>query len=249
VPELILEPLAARLAGRSPLDPGDRQAIVSLPHSVKFFRTGTYFIRQGQQPSHCWFLIQGSACRHKIVVNGGRQIVGLHLTGSLVDFQASLLRVADENVQALTSVQAAAVPLGAVASLIEQRPAVLRALFEDAVAEASIFREWIANVGRRDSRARLAHLLCELAVRQQAAGLSPTCLYQMPMTQEQIADVVGLTPVHVNRTLRVLESEGLIRRVRRQIEILDWNALQQAGDFQPSYLHLPEPQPYLQTAA
>jgi CRP-like cAMP-binding protein len=109
------------------------------------------------------------------------------------------------------------------------------------LVEASIFREWVLNVGRRDSMTRVAHLLCELGVRLDAEGLAENYGYDLPMTQEQLADAVGLTPVHINRTLKALEAEGLIVRSKRSVSFPDWKRLRLVGDFNQRYLHL-EPQ-------
>jgi CRP-like cAMP-binding protein len=116
----------------------------------------------------------------------------------------------------------------------------------DTLVDASIFREWIANVGRRDARTRIAHVLCEFALRLKLAGLGEQTGYQLPMTQEQLGDVTGLTSVHVNRTLKSLEAEGLIERISpRSITIGDWKKLAHAGDFDSNYLHLHEGEPAL----
>jgi CRP-like cAMP-binding protein len=95
----------------------------------------------------------------------------------------------------------------------------------------------VVNVGRRDSRARVAHLLCEFSLRMQAAGLSQGHRYELPMTQEQLADAVGLTSVHVNRVLKQLGEDRLISRDRRSITIEDWERLRNVGDFNERYLH------------
>ena len=109
----------------------------------------------------------------------------------------------------------------------------------DTLIDGSIFREWIANVGRRDARTRLAHLLCEFALRLKVAGLATSGRYELPMTQEQLADATGLTSVHINRTIRGLELDGFIERDDpRSIHITDWDRLAEIGDFQSEYLHL-----------
>jgi CRP-like cAMP-binding protein len=125
--------------------------------------------------------------------------------------------------------------------LARERPAVGHAVLVKILVESSIFREWVLNVGRRDSRMRLAHLLCELGVRLDAEGLAEDYGYELPMTQEQLADALGLTPVHVNRTLKALEEEGLIVRSKRSVSFPDWKRLRSVGDFNQRYLHL-EPQ-------
>lgn len=105
------------------------------------------------------------------------------------------------------------------------------------LVEASTFREWTVNVGRRDARSRIAHLLCEFAYRLDMQGLSPDGGYELPMTQEQLADAAGLTPVHVNRVLQALQRDELLDRDRRMLRFIDRERLQQVADFNPRYLH------------
>lgn len=138
----------------------------------------------------------------------------------------------------LTRCDIAAVPVAALRRLAREHPAVGRAMWIETLVDAAIFREWIVNVGRRDSISRISHLLCELALRLEAAGLASDFRYEIPMTQEQIADCTGLTPVHVNRVLKELGRMGLIDRERRSISIVDWDRLQEIGDFNTRYLHL-----------
>ncbi len=234
----VLRPMLMKLLRRSALDEEDQQAILSLPSSIKTLDAGNYIVREGEVPTRCFVLLEGLGYRHKIVINGARQIVGLHFPGDLLNLQSSVLQVADENVQALTWGKAAAIPMEALVELIDTRPAIGRAVFSETLVDASIFREWIANVGRRDAQARMAHFLCELFVRQREIGLARDDRFPLPMTQEQLADVLGLTSVHVNRTLKALEAAGLIERDKREVSFADWPALVSAGDFNPAYLHL-----------
>jgi CRP-like cAMP-binding protein len=152
--------------------------------------------------------------------------------------QNSLLRTADHNVQALTDAEVVLISGQAIVALATARPNVAIAMWLDTLIDGSIFREWIANVGRRDARSKTAHILCEFALRQERAGLAPRSQYDLPMTQEQLGDALGLTPVHVNRTLRSLEQAGLISRKRRTVTVSDWDGLRAAGDFDPAYLYL-----------
>ena len=116
----------------------------------------------------------------------------------------------------------------------------------DTLVDASIFREWIANVGRRNARTRIAHVLCEFGLRLKHAGLGHETGYALPMTQEQLADTTGLTAVHVNRTIKSLEAEGLISRSSpREIAIGDWKKLADTGDFDSGYLHMDQNDPVL----
>ena len=227
-----------RLERRTPLDGGDRSALMSLPHSVRRFGPGSHIVRDGDRADCCSLLLSGFAYRYKITGEGARQIISIHVPGEFVDLQHAFLAVADTSVQTLTEAEVALIPRGAVEELALGSPAAARALWIDSLIESSIFREWVVNVGRRDSRARIAHLLCELSLRLEAAGLSRDHVYELPMTQEQLADAVGLTSVHVNRVLRQLGEAGLIDREKRTIRIVDWKRMTEAGDFNERYLHL-----------
>ncbi|GLS19866.1 hypothetical protein GCM10007874_28830 [Labrys miyagiensis] len=164
------------------------------------------------------------------------QILSLHLAGDLVDLQNSLLGLAHHSVQALTSVTVAWIPSSQLMALAEAHPPVARALWTDTFVNASISHEWLLNLGRRTARQRIAHLFCELALRERAIG--ETSHYHVPLNQDQIAATTGITVVHVNRTLQGMRADGLIRLVVNKLSILDWAALKRAGDFNSAYLHL-----------
>jgi CRP-like cAMP-binding protein len=229
--------LIARLERRSPLGEAGRNALLGLPYNFRKLAAGSHIIRDGDKTEHCALLLTGFAYRYKITGEGGRQIISIHMASEFVDLQNCLLGIADTSVQTLTQTEVAFIPKGAVEALVLSNPAVARALWIDTLIDASIFREWVVNVGRRGSRARIAHLLCEFSLRLEAAGLARNHRYELPMTQEQLADAVGLTSVHVNRVLRQLGEEGLINRDRRNIAIADWARLRDAGDFNERYLH------------
>ena len=234
-----LEPMVGKLAYWQHLDAADREAILALPHSVKRVEPHHYIIRERDKATHSCVLLSGFAVRHKIVAGGHRQICAIHMKGEIVDLQNSVLGTADHSVQMLTAGQIALIPREDIIRLAFERPAIGRAMWYDTLVDASIFREWIANVGRRDARTRLAHLLCEFALRLKVAGLGDEVGYQLPMTQEQLGDATGLTSVHINRTIKQLEAEGLIDRVSpRAITIGDWKKLVDEGDFDSHYLHL-----------
>jgi CRP-like cAMP-binding protein len=236
--------LVRKLALLERLDDENRAAILALPHDVRRIEATKFVVREGDVPTHSCLVVSGFAIRQKIAGDGGRQIVNIHMSGDMVDLQNSLLRVADHNVQALTNMEAAFIPREAIVELAFRRPPVGKALWLETLVEGSIQREWIVNVGRRRARVRMAHLLCEFAYRLDAVGLGESCNYELPMTQEELADVLGLTPVHVNRSLRSLEAEGLLMRSRRSVMIHDLERLAEAGDFRSTYLHLP-PEPPL----
>ena len=236
-----LELLVRNLELRSPLPPKDREAVLNLPYTLRTLEAATYTIREADTPEHCAILISGFAYRQKLTGDGSRQIVALHIPGDALDFQNLFLDVSDHSLQMLTRAEVAFVTMRDLQVLARARPAVGHAILVKILVEASIFREWVLNVGRRDSKTRVAHLLCELGVRLDAEGLAEDYGYELPMTQEQLADAVGLTPVHVNRTLKALEAEGLIVRSKKSISFPDWKRLRSVGDFNQRYLHL-EPQ-------
>jgi CRP-like cAMP-binding protein len=231
------EKMTRRMESRWPLTDADRQALLTLQHSVRKLPAGAHLVRDGDPPEQCSLLLSGYAYRYKLTGDGARQIVSLHVAGEFVDLQNSLLPVSDHSVQTLTEAEVAFVPLQAMREITLAYPAVGRAMWIDTLIDSSIFREWVVNVGRRDSRARVAHILCEFSLRLEAAGLARDHRYELPMTQEQLADAVGLTSVHVNRVLRQLGEEGLISRDRRSITIEDWQRLRAVGDFNERYLH------------
>jgi CRP-like cAMP-binding protein len=221
------------------LDAADKQAVLALPNRVRTIERHHYLVREREQAKHCCVMLSGYSIRHKVVVGGARQIVAIHMAGDLVDLQNSVLGTADHSVQMLTKGEIAFIPREAVQQLALDRPRVGLAMWRDTLVDGSIFREWIANVGRRDAQTRMAHVLCEFALRLKVAGLGEPSNYELPMTQEELADVVGLTSVHVNRTLKHLEFEKLITRNKRSVSISNWQRLADAGDFDQTYLHLP----------
>jgi CRP-like cAMP-binding protein len=236
----ILAPLVSKLQQWRPLDAGDAEALLALPFRLLKFRPQEYLVREGDIPQASCLMLSGFSFRHKVAGNGGRQIFSIHMKGDLADLQNSLLGTADHNLQALTHVDAALIPIEAVQDIAFTRPAVGRAMWYETLVDASIFREWTLNVGRRDARTRTAHMLCEFALRLEHAGLGARCDYELPMTQDQLADALGLTPVHTNRTLMRLAADGLISRTHRSVRIDDWTGLMKVGDFDPAYLHITE---------
>ena len=253
LPHSPLQPMLDKLAywARSDslvgaFDAGDEEALLGLPHRTRKVQRHGYIVREREVTTHSCVMLSGFAIRHKIVAGGARQIVAVHMKGDIVDLQNSFLRVADHSVQVLTESEVAFIPREAIRKLAVERPNVGMAMWHDTLVDGSLFREWIANLGRRDAHTRLSHLLCELSLRLKVAGLGEATNYEMPLTQEQLADCTGLTSVHVNRTLKALEAQKLItRRNVRSITIGDWKKLAEAGDFDSTYLHLPEEEPAL----
>ena len=211
--------------------------MAALPWTIRSFSRESYLAREGEPTTSCMLLVSGFAFRQKLVTNGARQIISFHIPGEFVDLQNAMLEVADHNVQSLGPSTTAAVNKQAIARLMADDAAIRQAIMLDSLVDASIFREWVVNVGRRDARARIAHLLCEFALRLRASGVDVGPSYDFPITQEQLADATGLTPVHTNRTLQSLRKDGLISLNAGRLKILDWTALAEVGDFTERYLH------------
>ena len=231
------EPLLQKLELLAELTDEDRQALAALPRTTAQVGPGHHLVKEGGEPTHCCLLLEGYACRYKMSAGGARQIVSFHIAGDILDLQHLLLATADHHVQTISDATVAWVPQAALRSLCRQRPAIAEALWKDTLIDASIFREWVLNVGRRDAKSRIAHMLCEFIVRCEARGLGSAERLRLPMTQEQIADATGLTAVHVNRMLRALEDEGVIERKGRELVVGDWQRMRRVADFDPIYLH------------
>jgi len=238
VSDHVLAPMVRKLELWRPLGDAEQAAILALPHTIRELKAHQYVVWDGDKPQNACLLLTGFAFRHKIAGNGSRQILSIHMRGDLLDLQNSLLGKADHNVQMITDGTLALIPVQAVVDIAFAYPAIGMAMWYETLVEGSIFREWILNVGRRDAFTAIAHLLCEFALRAEVAGIGESTHYDLPLTQEQLADAVGLTSVHVNRTLMRLEEEGHIRRERRTIQIDDWQKLAKVADFEPRYLHL-----------
>lgn len=241
-----LQALVDKLTYRTPLGAEDQAAIMALPFTVRTMERGQFIVRERELAMYSGLMLSGYSVRSKMTANGNRQIVAIHMKGELVDLQNSMLKVADHSVQMLTPGKIAMINRDEIIQLTLDRPTVAHAMWIDTLVDASILREWVANVGRRDARTRVAHILCEFAVRLRVADLGADTLYELPMTQDQLADATGLTSVHINRTLKGLEKEGLIERPNpRAISIGDWRKLAEVGDFDTNYLHLRENEPAL----
>ena len=223
-----------RWSGYVELADEDREALLALPYTLKSFSREHYIVREGQQAHECALLLSGFAFRQKLLRDGARQIISIHIPTEFVDLQNSLLGVADHSVQSLGSCEIAAVPRQAVIELRDRSPAIRTAMWIETLIDASIFREWVLNVGRRDAYTRMAHVLCELLTRLRAVGLVEDHACDLPITQGEF----GVSTVHVNRVLQQLRADGLIELTGDGLKVPDWDRLKEAGEFDPTYLHL-----------
>lgn len=232
-----LEWLTKKLERVGCLDPKDRARIALLPAKIESVPRFHRVVREGEEHDHCCLLVEGVASRHKHTVTGARQIVSFHVKGDLLDTQHLLLSRADHSVETMTPAVLAWIPKPELLRLAWERPQIGRALWRDTLVDASVFREWILNVGQRDAKTRIAHMLCEFAARCEAAGLGPPSSLKIPFTQADVADATGLTSVHINRMIQELREEGALSKDTGQIRIHNFNRMRAIGNFDPAYLH------------
>lgn len=233
-----VHPLIRKLDSIFDFTDTERLAIESLPIAPRVLKAGQDIVRDHDRPSQCCLVLEGYAFRYKMIDEGKRQILSFHSAGDFPDMQSLHLRVMDHALATLGPCRVAFIPHEVMRSFLHAYPRIADALWRDTLIDAAIFREWVVNIGRRTAYERIAHLLCELLTRIKAVGLADTNAIDMPVTQEQLADATGLSAVHVSRTMTELRDNGLISTPKGLVVIKDWDALQEAAGFDPTYLHL-----------
>ena len=208
--------------------------------SRRLVRAGTELSREGELTDNLHFLEDGWACQYSITRDGRRQISAVLLPGDVCNLDALLFRRLNIGVRTLTAATVISVPRDRVATLAAKAPGVTQCFTWLSIIENAILSRRMLCLGRLSARERLAHLFCELAVRLGHVRSEGEISFDMPLTQEHLADALGLTPVHLNRTIQLLRSEKLLSLTRRTIVIHDVSALRCAGEFQPGYLRLAE---------
>jgi CRP-like cAMP-binding protein len=234
------ERLIRRLEHRTTLSPDDRSILESVASTLRTFEPREYLAKQGLPVERLFLIIEGFACRYRLLPDGRRQITAFMLPGDLCDLGMFALSYMDHSVTALSAVEAAVLTADVVPQL-RARPVLVELLAWNALVQQSIAREWLVNVGHRTSFERLGHLLCETYERLQMVGLAREGVFRLPLTQSEIADTLALSPVHVNRTLMELRRSGLVTFQSRQIVIHDYPGLCTAAGFDRGYLHLDRP--------
>ena len=231
-------PLVLKLSSFVDLSPAEIERVNRLSINMKTHRAHRTLIRQGDRPEVVFLLLKGWAYRYKVLADGGRQIVAYLLPGDLCDVQIFILKEMDHAIGLLSDAEVAEIPKQQMMELFDDCPNLARGLWWSTMVDQGTLREWIANVGRRDAFTSIAHLFCELWVRMKMVGLVEDHSIALPLTQDELADTVGLTSVHVNRTLQLLRSKGLIESQQRRLFIPDIKQLMDVAGFDPNYLHL-----------
>ncbi len=232
------QPLIAKLESTFTLSGDERAALANLPMRVTALRADQDIVREGDIPSRCCLVVEGFACTYNVTVEGRRQIMAFHMAGDLPDLQSLHLRVLDVSLGTITPCRVGFIQHEVMRDFCERHPRLAGAFWRETLIDAAVFREWMMSIGRREAYARIAHLLCEFVVRMRAVGLTEDHTCNLPTTQSELADALGLTPVHVNRVLQELRGAGLISLKGSVLQVLDWEGLKQAGEFDPTYLHL-----------
>ncbi len=231
-------PLIKKLHHLFPLTPEEEHVLEQACSRIAEFRADEDIVVEGDRPSDCNLLLEGIVCRYKLVADGRRQIMSFHCAGDIFDAQSFILHRMDHSIGTLTACKVALIPHGTMLSITEKFPRIARAIWKDTLVDAAIFREWMTSIGRRSAYARIAHLLCEQFVKMQTVGLTTDHEFPWPITQAEIGDALGLSNVHVNRTLQELRAAGLLTLKSGWLKIDDWEGLKEAGEFDPEYLHL-----------
>jgi CRP-like cAMP-binding protein len=194
-------------------------------------------ISQGDRPGHVHLLLEGWAGRYKILQDGERQIMAYLIPGDLCDVHVALLQQMDHSIGTLSRCKVAFIPDRAISSIIEDHPRLNKALWWAMLVDEAIAREWLVTMGRRQADKRVGHLICEMMLRSRAVGLTDDDSFEMPVTQEELADTLGLSHVHMNRTFQKLRGDGWITTNGKRVVVNDIVALQDFADFDPIYLH------------
>lgn len=233
----MFSPFIRKLGYGADLTETDRRRLAALGH-IRQVDARQEIIEQGDRPENLHVVLSGFACRYKVLRNGKRQIVALLVPGDACDLHAAILSTMDHSIATLSPCTIASVPQAMVIKLIEQHPRIDHALRWAALVDGAISREWLVNTARREANQRMAHLFCELLVRLQVVGVGEANSYPFPLSQYNLAEIHGLTSVHVNRTLKFLRETELIVLQKRRIHIPDVGRLKAFCDFNPDYLHI-----------
>jgi CRP-like cAMP-binding protein len=230
--------LIRKLESIAPLAPEEKAALLRLPLQLKTIAADQDIIREGDTPAECCLIVAGFACRYSVTGEGGRQILSFHISGDIPDLQSLHLTVMDHNLGTLVPSTLAFIQHEDVRTLMRSHPRLGDLLWRDTLIDAAVFRQWMIGLGRRSAHGRIAHLLCELLIRLRAVELVEDHAFTLPVTQAELGDALGISTVHVNRVLQELRGENLISLHGGTLKVLDWDGLQRAGEFDPTYLHV-----------
>ncbi|WP_345821714.1 Crp/Fnr family transcriptional regulator [Methylobacterium fujisawaense] len=230
--------LIRKLESIATLSDTERQAIQGLPVRIHHLNARQDIVRDGDQPTHCCLVLEGWACRYKLFRQGKRQIMSFHIPGDIPDLQSLHVRTMDHSLATLTKAIVAFIPHENLRELTARHPGLAAVFWRDTLIDSGIFREWLVSMGRRSAFEHVAHLFCELYLKLQAVGLAGNFRCPLPMTQTDLADALGLTPVHINRVLKEMRGQTLITLRSNALVIEAWDELLRVSEFDSTYLQL-----------
>ena len=215
----------------------DNQLLDDVIKRSRTLAARTDIIREGEAPQDVHLVLEGLACRYKLLPKGDRQIFAYLVPGDFCDLNVFILKAMDHNISSLSACRVVDIPRDRILELL-QRPQIARALMWCTLVDEATLREWLVNIGQRDAEHRIAHLFCEVHLRLKCVGLSDGGEFELPISQAEIGDTMGISPVHLNRSLQSLRARGLIVFRSGNLVIPDVEALRRMSDFNPNYLHL-----------
>ncbi|GJE13141.1 Crp/Fnr family transcriptional regulator [Methylobacterium longum] len=230
--------LIRKLESIATLTDEERQALDSLPVRTHVLGARQDIVRDGDRPTHCCLVVEGWACRYKLLSQGKRQILSFHIAGDIPDLLSLHVPTMDHSLATVTSATVAFIPHESLHTLVARHPRLASLLWRDTLIDAAIFRAWMVGMGRRSAYERIGHLFCEMYVKLEAVGLAGDHCCPLPLTQVDLADALGLTPVHVNRVLQEMRRQALLELRSRKLVIQAWDELSAAAEFDPRYLQL-----------
>ena len=239
ITESPLDHFMQKLDGRMPLEPAERDAILALPGHAIQVASNRDFVRLGEDVTHACLVVEGLVARFSQNRKGERQITALHIAGDMANLHSVVVPEARSALQALCVTTLLKVPHQALREAATKYPRLAAAFWRENVIDGAVLSEWVVNVGRRCALAAMAHILCEMACRYRNAEISADMDYDFAATQTHLGDMLGLTPIHVNRKLMELRELNVVTFVHKRVTIHDWAKLITIGEFDPNYLHLP----------
>lgn len=232
-------PLTRKLEHFTKLSEDDRRALDLVARQRVRRRSARQdIIREGDKPDHINLILNGWACRYKMLADGRRQILAFFVPGDLCDLNVYILREMDHSIGALTPITYAEISRDDFEQLTDGRPRVMQALWWHTLVTAAIQREWTTDIGQRSALERMGHLLLELYYRLESIDMVTEGSCELPLTQSEIAEAMGMTSVHANRMIQELRALKLIELSSKRLLILDIEGLQRVAQFNARYLHL-----------
>ena len=231
-------PLIFKLDQAGVLDDADRAVLRELSSHTRRIERHDDLIREGERPENVNLVMEGFACRYKILKDGRRQIMAFLVPGDFCDLHVAILGTMDHAIGTPWGCTVVEIPRATVDDITANHPRITRALWWATLTDEGTLREWLVNMGQRDADRQMAHFLCELLVRLQAVERASDNSFAFPITQVDLADTLGITPVHVNRVLQELKKQGLVVWKHKRIHIPDVDGLKAFAEFDPNYLHL-----------